>query len=99
MEKLQEIEKLEVPEMSEAVNAYYTITAESEFIELQRQNERALHDEASAIGNAVRKTEKRVNESWQKVVDEKDVTLAEKDATLAEKDALISELQRKLDAK
>ena len=50
-EDLEKIKKLEVPEMEQAINAYYTITASSEFRELERLREKARHDEAQALRN------------------------------------------------
>ena len=41
--------------MSQAINAYYTITASSEFREKERLCARARHDEAQALYNAERK--------------------------------------------
>lgn len=38
--------------MSQAINAYYTITASSEFREKERLREKARHDEAQALYNA-----------------------------------------------
>ena len=46
---------MEVPVMSQAINAYYTITASSEFREKERLCARARHDEAQALYNAERK--------------------------------------------
>ncbi len=40
---------MEVPSMNQAVNAYYTITASSEFREKERLREKARHDEAQAF--------------------------------------------------
>ncbi len=51
-EDLEKIKKLEVPEMEQAINAYRTITASSEFQELERLREKARHDEAQALYNA-----------------------------------------------
>ncbi len=48
-EDLENIARMEVPEMSEAIEAYYHITAESEFRERERLYEKARHDEASAL--------------------------------------------------
>ncbi len=47
-EELENIAK-EVLEMSQAIEAYYRITAESEFRERERLYEKARHDEASAL--------------------------------------------------
>lgn len=38
--------------MSQAINAYYTITASSEFREKERLRAKARHDEAQALQNA-----------------------------------------------
>jgi len=54
-EELKEIEALEVPELSEAISAYHSVTASSEFRELERLRAKARHDEAQALYNAERK--------------------------------------------
>ena len=54
-EELEKIKGMEVPVMSQAINAYYTITASSEFREKERLCARARHDEAQALYNAERK--------------------------------------------
>ena len=51
-EELDKIRKLEVPEMEQAINAYYTITASPEFREKERLREKARHDEAQALYHA-----------------------------------------------
>lgn len=51
-EELEKIKELEVPEMSQAINAYYTITASSEFRERERLREKARRDEAQALHHA-----------------------------------------------
>ncbi len=53
-EELKKIKAMEVKVMSEAINAYYTITASSEFREKERLWAKARHDEAQALGNAWR---------------------------------------------
>ena len=53
-EELERIKKMEVPVMSQAINAYYTITASSEFREKERLRAKARHDEAQALHNARR---------------------------------------------
>ena len=53
-EELEKIKKMEVPVMSQAINAYYTITASSEFREKERLRAKARHDEAQALHNARR---------------------------------------------
>jgi predicted transposase/invertase (TIGR01784 family) len=51
-EELEKIREMEVPVMSQAINAYYTITASSEFREMERLRAKARHDEAQALHNA-----------------------------------------------
>ena len=53
-EDLEKIKKMEVPMMNQAINAYYTITASSEFREIERLREKARHDEAQALYHAKR---------------------------------------------
>ena len=93
-EELNEIEKLEVPVMSEAVTAYRRVVSSSELREIERLRFEASLNEASALHHAERKRD----EHWQGVVDsivaEKD---AEKDNALAEKDSEIAELKARLD--
>ena len=98
-EELTKIESLEVPIMSEAVQAYRHISSSPEFRERERLRSKARHDEAQALYNA----ERREREKWQVVVANKDAALAnkdaalaDKDAALADKDALIAELRAQL---
>ena len=51
-EELEKIKEMEVPVMSQAINAYYTITVSSEFREKERLRAKARHDEAQALYNA-----------------------------------------------
>lgn len=51
-EDLEKIRAMEVPDMSQAINAYYTITASSEFREKERLRAKARHDEAQALHHA-----------------------------------------------
>ena len=55
-EELEKIKAMEVPVMSQAINAYYTITASSEFREKERLRAKARHDEAQALYNAEQNT-------------------------------------------
>ena len=66
-EELEKIKEMEVPVMSQAINAYYTITASSEFREKERLREKARHDEAQALYNARReaKREARREEKFE----------------------------------
>ena len=51
---MKELNALEVPELSEAISAYYNVTASSEFREIERLRAKAQHDEAQALHNARR---------------------------------------------
>ena len=94
-EELKQIEALEVPEMSQAIEAYRSVTADEKFKELERLRSRARHNEASALGNARREGIEigsiAEREKWQVVVADKDATLAAKDAILADKDMALAE--------
>jgi len=101
-EELANIEALEVPIMSEAVQAYRHVAASPEFREIARLRSKARHDEAQALNNARREERAKL----QGVIDKKDAALAEqagvidkKDAVLAEQAALIAELQKRLNKK
>ena len=54
-DELNQIEALGVPEMEEAIVAYRSITATSEFREMERLRSKARHDEAQALFNERRK--------------------------------------------
>ncbi|MDE6889733.1 MAG: Rpn family recombination-promoting nuclease/putative transposase [Eubacterium sp.] len=60
VEELEKIKEMGVPAMSQAINAYYTITASSEFHEKERLRAKARHDEAQALHNAERNAKKEV---------------------------------------
>lgn len=51
-EDLDKIKGLGVPEMEQAINAYYSITASAKFREIERLREKARHDEAQALYHA-----------------------------------------------
>jgi predicted transposase/invertase (TIGR01784 family) len=51
-EELLKIQSLEVPIMDQAIGAFRSITASSEFQELERLREKARHDEAQALYHA-----------------------------------------------
>jgi predicted transposase/invertase (TIGR01784 family) len=86
-EDLSKIEALEVPEMTQAINAYRAITAADKFREAERLRLLALSNEAAALRHA-RDMERA---KWQGVVAEKETAIAEKDVAIAEKDAAIAE--------
>jgi len=54
-EELKQIEKLGVIELNQAISAYHSVAASSEFHELERLRAKALHDEAQALYNERRK--------------------------------------------
>ncbi|MDR0465390.1 MAG: hypothetical protein LBG94_09815 [Treponema sp.] len=62
MTKLEYTFKTDLPIMEQAINAYYNITAESEFRERERLWSKARHDEAQALSNAEEIGEKRIIE-------------------------------------
>lgn len=51
-EELEKIQALEVSVMSKSIKAYYTITASSEFKELEWLRAKVRHDEAQALYHA-----------------------------------------------
>jgi hypothetical protein len=78
--------------VTQAIGAYREITVSPQFREIERLRADARHNEASALANAERKERER----WQRVVAEKDATLA---TALAEKNAalaLIADLRARL---
>ena len=68
--------------MEQAINAYYTITAESEFREKERLWSKARRDEAQALSNAEEKGKTEEREKWQSVVAGKDAEIAQLKAQL-----------------
>jgi len=70
-EALERIKAMEVPEMEQAIEAYNRIAVDPEFQELARQREIALHNEASALGNARRQGQER--QHWQGVAAENEL--------------------------
>jgi hypothetical protein len=77
-EELKQLERLEVPVVSQAIGAYREVVVSPEFRELERLRADARHNEASALANAERKERER----WQGVVEEKDNRIAELEAQL-----------------
>ena len=70
--------------MSEAIEAYRSITADEKFRYIERLREDALHDEAQAMHTAEKRGEKRADEKWQSVVADKDAEIERLRAELAE---------------
>jgi dephospho-CoA kinase len=88
-EDLARIEKLEVPEMSQAIGAYRDVVIAPAFKEAERLRSLARHNEASALHNAEQQAEKRERAKWENIV-------ADKDLAIAAQAARIAELERKL---
>ena len=63
-EELEKIKEMEVPVMSQAINAYYTITASSEFREKERLRAKAKHNEAQALYNARKEIAQNMKEVY-----------------------------------
>jgi len=83
-EELKQIEALGVPELNQAISAYHSVAASSEFRELERLRAKAQHDEASALYNAEQKGAEAEREKWQGLVADKDSRIAELEARLGE---------------
>jgi hypothetical protein len=90
-EELEQLERLEAPIVTQAIEAYRAITVSKEFEELERLRSRARHNEASALAHAERKGASAERAKWQSVVAGKDAVLADKDAALADKDAALAD--------
>lgn len=72
-EDLEKIKNMGVPTMDQAINAYYTITASSEFREAERLREKARHDEAQALYHA---EQKGIQKGIQKGASERNIEIA-----------------------
>jgi predicted transposase/invertase (TIGR01784 family) len=79
-EELKRLEKLGVPIVTKAIEAYREITVSPEFRELERMRADARHNEASALANAERMGERRgeirSDAKWQGIVADKDEEIA-----------------------
>ena len=93
-EELRQIERLGVPEMSEALDAYNSVTTSAEFREIERLRIKTSHDEASALYAAEMRGEKRGEERAEKRAEAKWKSMVA--ATVAEKDAEIEMLRKQL---
>jgi len=95
--ELKRIEKLEVPIMNQAINAYYNITAESEFKERVRLWEKARRDEASFLSDAREEGKQQERKMWQVIDAKNKAEIADKDAEIADKDVEIARLKAELE--
>ena len=73
--------------MTQAVEAYRSVTATERFQSLEWLRRKTAHDEAQAIYHA----KKLRDDHWQGVLSGKDAALADKDAALADKDVTIAD--------
>ena len=77
-EELEKIRAMEVPEMEEAINAYYTITASSEFREIERLRAKARHDEAQALHHARQEgRQEGIREGRQEGISERNIEIVQ----------------------
>ncbi|MCL2809377.1 MAG: hypothetical protein FWD24_04840, partial [Treponema sp.] len=67
----------------QALSAYYSITADSEFRERERLWAKARHDEATALYHAEKKGEKRERKKWKSVVADHKAEILNKDTEIA----------------
>jgi hypothetical protein len=82
-EELKQLEELGVPVMEQAIDAYRSVSATSEFKELERLRFLARHNEASAPAHARREGVLAEREKWQSALAEKDTVLAKQVAAMA----------------
>jgi predicted transposase/invertase (TIGR01784 family) len=95
-EDLAAIEKLEVSEMSEVLQAYRHVASSDEFKERERMWAKARHDEAQAMYNARRLGREERDTHWQGVLAEKDAILADKDLENADLRAQLEALRKQI---
>jgi len=93
-EELNEIDGLGVPELSEAVNAYHTVTTSPEYQEYERMMAKASHDEAQALYNAERRATEAEREKWIGVAKENKRVTKENKKITKENEALKAELEQ-----
>ncbi|MDR2934302.1 MAG: Rpn family recombination-promoting nuclease/putative transposase [Candidatus Adiutrix sp.] len=97
-EELRRIEALEVPIMEQAIEAFRSLTATSEFREIERLRSKARHDEAQALYHARLEATLESDEKWRSVVAEKDAVVAEMNAENARLREQLAALQARLTA-
>jgi len=83
-EDLKQLERLEVPIVTQAIGAYREVVVSPDFIELERLRADARHNEASALANAERRGAATERDKWQGVVADKDALIADLEAQLAQ---------------
>jgi predicted transposase/invertase (TIGR01784 family) len=102
-EDLKRLEAMEAPIMKQAIDAYHSITATSEFKELERLRTLARHNEASALGHARREAAREATEKadvkWQKEQAKWQAEQAKLQDVVADKDAEIARLRAQLSDK
>jgi len=97
VEELDKINGMGVPELSEAVNAYHSVTTSPEYQEYERLMIKASHDEAQALKNAARKAAEAERKKWQKIVEEYE--RLSKENVLLKKEVLQEEAREEFQAK
>ena len=84
-EDIENLLKLEVDFVSQAVQEYRSITADEKFREIQRKREMQINDEANALSYA----RKQESKKWEGIVAQKDEALLKKDEVLFKKDKVL----------
>ena len=99
-EELKQLEELEAPIVSHAIEAYREVVVSPEFLELERLRAEATNNEASALLHAAEVERKK----WQgeladmrAALADKDTALADKDTALADKDTALADKDTALD--
>ena len=101
VEELDKINGMGVPELSEAVNAYHSVTTSPEYQEYERLMIKASHDEAQALKNAARKAAEAERKKWQKIAEEYEQLkkVAEEYERLRKEEVLQEEAREEFQAK
>jgi len=92
-EEINRIDGLGVPELSEAVNAYHTVTTSPEYQEYERLMVKASHDEAQALYNAERRGAEKERKKWKSLEEESERINKENERVSKENEALKVELE------
>ena len=95
-EELVRIKAMGVPEVEQAIEAYRRITASPEFLEIERQLDKARVTEMYALNQAAQEATARAAAKWQAAVADREAKLADKDAELERIRAENEELRARL---
>ena len=92
-EELAAIEALEVPIMTQAIEAYRQVSVSPDFLEAERLRSKARHDEAQALKNAEERATEKERKKWEAVLEavlaDKDEALRDNDTAIRDKDTAI----------